>query len=356
MIISNRLFLVGLAAMLAAPFASSASLPASAGWAASLQQALTRLDDAYPGELGVYVHDLDSGQSVSWRGDETWYLASGIKVVVAIAALRDVEAGPLTLDDTIVLRDSDYVDGAGPTNHRPPGSALRIGDLLELMLIHSDNTATDLVIRQLGIERVNAVAEELMPGHARITSLADVRRHAYSGFHPRAFELGAQHLLALRQVQGEARVDLLARQLGVPRSELALESLDAAFDAYYATGLNGAPLSAFGQLLAALQDGRALGAEGTATLLDILGRVATGERRIKAGLPAGSRFAHKTGTQHRRTCDLGVASHNGRRLVVAACTRGEHALAGNERVLREVGAALVASGAFEVVDEVRTAP
>jgi beta-lactamase class A len=334
------------------PLGQPAASPAVQGndWTVSLHGELERIDGEFSGELGVWVHDIDSGRSVSWRGDEVWYLASGIKVLVAIIALRDVEAGELALDDRLVLQADDFVDGAGQTNGHPAGSSLRVDFLLEQMLVYSDNTATDVLIRHLGLARINALAEQLMPGHATVTTLADVRRHAYSHFHPGAFGLTSAQLLALRRAAGDlARIELLASHLGVARSELALDSLDAAFDAYYASALNAAPLSAFGGVLAALQDGQALGPEGTATLLGLLTRIRTGDRRIKAGLPAGSVFAHKTGTQHRRACDMGVVSHNGRRLVLAACTRGERGLAGSEHALRAVGAALAASGAFDAV-------
>src|SRR5690606_6216326 len=108
----------------------------------------------------------------------------------------------------------------------------------------------------------------------------------------------------------------------------------------------------FGRMLAALVEGRALGRRETDYLLALMARVQTGHRRVRAGLPAGSRFEHKTGTQHRRTCDLGIATvpaaHRDRapaRVVIAACVRDVGTAAG-ERALRDVGAAVTASGVF----------
>jgi beta-lactamase class A len=338
---------IRLPAAFAATLALCLSTFAWAGWSEPLHARLAEIDASFAGELGVYVRDIDSGETVSWRADEVWYLASGVKVLVAVAVLRAVEAGELSDDATITLQESDYVDGAGQTNMHPVGTRLTIQYLLEQALVYSDNTATDMLIRQLGLQRVNAVAEELMPGYAQITSLADVRRHAYSGFHDKAFQLTAQNLLELRRVRGEAaRIDLLARLLDVPRNDLGGGNLDAVFDAYYATQLNAAPLSAFGNVLGALQSGGALGERGSAILLGLMARIKTGDRRIKAGLPSGTRFAHKTGTQHRRACDFGIATTRELRLVVAACTRGAPTLAQSERVLREVGAAVASSGAL----------
>ena len=69
-------------------------------------------------------------------------------------------------------------------------------------------------------------------------------------------------------------------------------------------------------------------------------------------LPPGARFEHKTGTQHRRSCDLGIAtvpssraSGPPARVVIAACARGTGTAAG-ERALRGIGAAITASGVF----------
>ncbi len=87
-----------------------------------------------------------------------------VKVPVAIAVLRGVERGDFTLDTPVTLRASDYVDGAGSTNRKPVGAAVRIRALLEQMIIHSDNTASDMLIDLVGIAEVNAVVESLVPG------------------------------------------------------------------------------------------------------------------------------------------------------------------------------------------------
>ncbi|PAU55628.1 serine hydrolase [Pseudomonas sp. PIC25] len=325
---------------------------AGLGWPERLLEELSRIDADYPGELGVFAKDLDSGLSISFRGEETWYLASGIKVPVAIAVLRGVERGEFALDDRLLLEVSDYVDGAGETNRHPPGTRLSVRFLLEQMVIHSDNSASDRLIRLVGIEAVNRVVEELVPGGFQpITSLADVRRHAYSQLHPAAFCLSGRDFLQLKQQRSDtARRATLARQLGVAPTQLRPLSLGEAFEAYYATRLNSARLSAYGELLEALVNGKALGAEGSAHLLGLMERVATGRKRIKAGLPTVAAFLHKTGTQRSRFCDLGIVRTAGtggdKRLIVAACTRGDSSLARSETALRLVGQAVWQSGAL----------
>ena len=318
-------------------------------WAAPLLADLDAADRTFPGELGVYVHHLGRDEYLSYRADETWYLASGVKVPVAIAVLRLVERGELALDTRLVLRKDDPVDGAGGTNRHAVGARLRVDYLLDQMVRYSDNTATDMLIRRVGIDQVNEVGRELLAAQDLvITSLADVRRLAYSGFHVRAAGLGSQELLALRRAApGPDRIKRLAELLQVSPAEFLFDDLDSAFEAYYASHVNSARLSDFGRMLAALCNGLALRPESTAYLIDLMARAETGRRRLGAGLPPGARFAHKTGTQHRRVCDLGVVSLTvqGRpeHVVVAACARGE-SLARSERALREVGAAVTRSG------------
>lgn len=350
---SSVLFAGLLALLMAVPVSA---VPAGPLWTTDLAARLQAIDDQLDGEIGVYVQALDGSGSVSWRADESWYLASGIKVMVAIAVLRAVESGEFGLDTALTLQASDYVDGAGHTNRRPPGSELSIGWLLEQMILDSDNTATDLLIGRVGLDRINAVALELMPECGAITTLADVRRQTYAGLHPKAAGLVADDLLALRSLRGEARLRGLAERLGVPRSEFRLATLDAAFDAFYATRANSGTLEAYGRMLAALHRGEALGPEGTRHLLGLMQQVRTGARRLKAGLPPDSVLAHKTGTQHRRACDLGIVEHAGRGLVIAACARGAPKLAASERALRAVAEAVVAAGALEQASMPPTAP
>lgn len=338
-----------IAAVASSPPAPGGGIPA---WAPNLAQRLERIDARFPGEIGVYVQQLQSGDALSVRGEEAWYLASGVKVPVAIAVMRGVERGELQLDTKIVLQAGDYVDGAGPTRLHRPGTTLTVDYLMRQMLVRSDNTATDALIRSIGLARVNEVAHELvsMPDGG-ITTLADVRRRAYSAFHPAALDLDGDDLIALKRVRNdEDRLRLLVELLGISPADLRLHDFDSAFDAYYATRLNSASLRDYARMLRALQAGEALDPASTNYLLGLLAKVSTGAQRIRAGLPASMRFAHKTGTQRARVCDFGIVSRVAPQTplaVVAACTRGEASLARSERALREVGAALEASGLLD---------
>ncbi|RZI88985.1 MAG: serine hydrolase, partial [Variovorax sp.] len=278
---------------------------------------------------------------------------------VAIAVLRGIERNQFSLDSNVTLRASDYVDGAGPTKGYPVGTPLTVRFLLEQMMVLSDNTATDMLIDLVGISEVNAVTQSLVPeGFSDITTLSDVRRRIYGQLTPAAARLSGPELLMLRQQRtDEERLQLLSRLTDTPVRRFRLASLDAAYAAYYAQGVNSARLDAYGELLARLVEGQALTPRWTAYLIALMERVQTGTHRLKAGLPGGLRFAHKTGTQRYRICDAGlirtaspVAPAAGltdahqRRVLLVACTRGDVPVERSEAALMQVGAALCRSG------------
>lgn len=357
-------------------------------WAKQLQHTLQQIDDRHQGELGVYIEDLSSGLAVSLRADDYWYLASGIKVPVAIAILRMVDQGELDLNTPLNLLASDYVDGAGPTNWREPNSKLRVSYLLKQMLTVSDNTASDILIRTAGIDNINNIQRELVPeGLGAATSLADVRRHTYSAFHEDAFNLTGRDFLALRnQHEEQERLAMLAKLLGVEKSELSGGDLDSAYGAYYESKLNAGTLRAYAALLKSITTGEALSQQSTQYLLNLLTQVKTGSNRIKAALPHGVAFAHKTGTQHRRACDLGIAISAAEAdarasalrhapvppatieagdtttlgnqpppgVIINACVAGFNTLADAERALRAVGQAAVAAGVLKHLNQSNT--
>lgn len=320
------------------------------GWSARLITEVAKVDTDNRAAVGVYVQDIDTGESASYKADQRWYLASMVKVPIAITVMRGIEAGRYTLDTEVTLRAADYVDGAGTTNNQPVGTPIRIRQLLEQMIIHSDNTASDVLIDLVGIAEVNNVVAALVPdGFQRITSLSAIRRMLYGYLVPNADQLTGQDLVLLnrQRVDGE-RLKLLARMTETPVARFRLPTLAAAYKTYYATGLNSGRLDAYGELLRLLADGKALSPRSTDYLLKLMERVETGTHRLKAGLPADVRFAHKTGTQRGRLCDAGLVrvsdAGQQRRVVIVACTRDEPSLFRAELALKQVGTALCKSG------------
>lgn len=329
---------------------ASAQPIAPAESVARLSADLARIDTQGGPRIGVYVRDLASGETAALHAAEPWYLASTVKVPVAVAVLRGIARGEYALDSPITLRAADYVDGAGRTNSHAVGTALPIRYLLEQMIIHSDNTASDMLIGLVGLAQVNAVVQDLAPeGFGPITTLAEVRRATYGHLVPAAQRLGGRDLLVLRQQRtDDDRLQYLARVVRVPVAQFRLPTLEQAYDAYYASGLNTGRLDAYGELLSQLVAGKLLPDEQTRYLLGLMDRTATGTQRLKAVLPPGVRFAHKTGTQRARFCDAGIVhapeGRHDRGVLVVTCTQGELSIVRAERAMRQVGAALCRSG------------
>lgn len=335
------------------PFGSGrpAGSPAlSRGWEQRLELSLSALDDNHPAALGVFVKDLTTGAELSFRGDESWYLASGVKVPVALEVLAQAQTGELNLDEAMTLEESDKLDGSDKTNQKRPGSRLSLRWLLEQMLIHSDNAASDLLIRRVGLERVNERVRALVPGgFGPITTLSGVRRLAYSEFSEKADRLTNADFLALKAEAEGSRVRKLASVLHENPGRLRHSSLARGFESYYSRGHNSASLRAYASLLEKAADGSALGEAQTDYLFRVMRRAATGRRRLRAGLGAGIELAHKTGTQFRRVCDFGVAwprKSPAKKIVIAACTRGFPSTESAEKVLASAGEAILESGVF----------
>lgn len=324
-------------------------------WQGDLRARVAAIEEVFGGTLGLYVYDIDDGEAFSWRADDPWYLASLVKVPIAAEVFAERDRGELSLDDRLVLRDEDFVDGAGPTIWHDPGTPISINYLLEQMITVSDNTASDMLIHRVGLEAVNRRAQALVAaggGDAStlgpITRLVGVRQGVYAQMHPEARALTGRDFIALRQHRVADRPGALARRLGVSPSSFDVPDYDSAFDAYEANGENSAPLRTYGDLLAGLrQEAR------FAPVLSLMQHTTSGEGRLKAGLAlsaGAARFAHKTGTQHRRTCDAGIVTRgtaeSARDVVVVACSRGPVARGPHENALARVGEALRRSGAL----------
>jgi beta-lactamase class A len=328
------------------PGADDAS--SSADWVRPLTQELERIDQRMPGDLGVFVKHLGDGRHLTRGKERSWYLASTIKVPLAIAVLEKVAAKELSLSQKLTLKDADFIDGAGDLKHQRPGTRFTLAELLAKSIENSDSIATDMLIGLLGADELNQRVQAWTGGGVGpITTIQQVRYDVYGVLHPGASGLTNRDLMKLREASaGEPRLRAFVEALGVDRSELAIDSFDAAFERYYATGTNSARLEAFGIILEKLVRGELLPAEHTSLLLGHMERITTGSRRIQAGLPPGAAFAQKTGTQIRRACNVGVVNFRNEdgAVVVAACAAEFESLPQAEEAFRALGEAIHRAG------------
>ena len=120
----------------------------------------TRLD-ALDAKTSFYAKHLPSGREIAIRADEPMNALSVIKIPILVLAYRDVEAGDLDLDERYRIRPEDMRGGSGLLQTFAPGVEPTYRDILTQMIITSDNTATDVAIGRLGLDRVNAMLTEL---------------------------------------------------------------------------------------------------------------------------------------------------------------------------------------------------
>jgi len=218
-----------------------------------LESQLRALVASRPGDIGVAALDLDSGKMVSIHGNKAYPMASTVKVAVAAAYLSQVDHGRRSLDTRI--------------------GTLSARSLLEAMLIKSNNTATDILIRNLG-------------GPAEVQEWIDY--HRLSGI----------------------RVNrTIAQLLASPRD---------LFDVR-----DSATPEAMVILLRQIDRGNVLKPQSRVYLLDVMRRCATGSNRIRGLLDRTVMVEHKTGTLNNYTSDVGfITMPDGRRVALALFARG----------------------------------
>ena len=109
------------------------------------------------GVVGYAAIDLTTGQWLGVNEDLVFPQASAIKIPVLLEVLRQAEAGRLSLEDRHAVSRAVQVGGSGVAQHFGDGtSSLSVGDLAVLMIVLSDNTATNMLVGLVGMDSVNA--------------------------------------------------------------------------------------------------------------------------------------------------------------------------------------------------------
>ena len=107
------------------------------------------------GEAGVIIKDLQSNRMISVNEKERFPSASLVKILIMAACFQAAQEGKLKLGDTIKLKLTDKMPESGILKDVSPGKELTIEELLEFMIIASDNTATNILTNKLGINYLN---------------------------------------------------------------------------------------------------------------------------------------------------------------------------------------------------------
>jgi beta-lactamase class A len=132
------------------------ALVAAPGSAADLESRITPLVKDHKGKVAVAVKNLKTGESFYLSADDAMPTASLIKLPVMVEAYWQASEEKVKLDTKVTLKKDDKVPGSGIlTNHFSEGASFSLKDSVRLMIVFSDNTATNLVLDQIGIPSTN---------------------------------------------------------------------------------------------------------------------------------------------------------------------------------------------------------
>lgn len=248
---------------------------ASSSSLAGLRARMEEISRSSLGRVGAAVALLESGESVDYNGNEHFPMQSVYKLPIGMAVLRRVEGGAVRLDEKVLVRKADLVPSKlySPIRDEHPSGDLEMSvrDLLRRMLIESDGTAADVLLRVAG---------------------------------------------------GPTRVSEYLRGIGVSGVVVATTEAEMASGQTVQYRNWATPLEMV-KLLRALQEGRVLSGPSRALLMQFMTESVTGPHRIKGLLPEGTVVAHKTGSSGaedglaRATNDAGIITlPDGRHLIV----------------------------------------
>lgn len=192
----------------------------------ALQRDLKDIVRHAPGRLSIQVVGPE-GVLAGWDSDREVPAASLVKVLVLVATLREVEAGRLSLDQTLRIPD-DRVGGAGALSLLPSVVELSVVELLRLMVTLSDNDAANLLLRLLGHDRVTRCGLELGLRHTH------VRRDLMDS---RSASQGRDNTTTAADQAGLLAVLRAGQALGAQQTALALALLSEQQHAYGVTAL-----------------------------------------------------------------------------------------------------------------------
>lgn len=248
---------------------------------AGLNDRIYELWRAFPGKTGIAVQRIDGEWSLSQRGAELFPQQSVSKLWVTLAVLDAVDQGRLTMDQRVRIGPEDLVVFHQPlaARVRAEGSVtMSVRDLIETAITHSDNLANDSLLRTVG--GPNAVRTFIAK-----KDLGSIR----FGPGERLLQAGTAGLTWQQSYS-------VGRNFEAARSALSTSTRQAAMNNYLANPVDGASPAAIASALTRLARGTLLSPASTEYLQGVLSRTKSGPRRLKAGLPPGWQFMHKTGT------------------------------------------------------------
>jgi len=246
-----------------------------------LNERIAGLWRAYPGKTGIAVQRIDGEWAIAQRGGDLFPQQSVSKLWVTLSVLDAVDNGRLSLDQKVRIGPEDLTLFHQPIAGRvqAEGSvSMSVRDLIETAITMSDNTANDSLLRTVG-------------GPSAVRAFISKKDLGSIRFGPgeRLLQSGTAGLTWQQSYS-------LGRNFQTARAALPMPTRQAAMNNYLANPVDGASPAAIASALTRLARGTLLSPASTDYLLGVMSRTKSGPKRLKAGLPAGWTFVHKTGT------------------------------------------------------------
>jgi len=128
---------------------------------AKLRAEIVKVSKEVKGQMGLYMKHIESGKQISIEGDKIFPLGSVFKIPLVVEVLRQADQGLISMDEKLKLEVRNYCIGSGILQYLSPGLELTVRDLVTLLIIATDNTASEMLWKRIGIQRVNMLIREL---------------------------------------------------------------------------------------------------------------------------------------------------------------------------------------------------
>jgi beta-lactamase class A len=257
-----------------------------------LRLQITRAIPAAQGEMGVGIKHLESGVELFVSPDEPFPMASTFKLPILVELHSMAKSGALKWDEIIDIGPRDQHLGSGELSvlYDLPGARLSMHNLANLMMMISDNSATDVCLAKAGAKNVNARLSALGVSGIRVDRSCQELILDYGGHDT-------------ERLKGLALKELRA---ALPRSARDEQSRWTADDRFARDPRDSATPRGFVTLLEKIWRGEVIDRDASQAILNLMKRCRTGENRIRGLLPAETEIAHKTGTIGGVVNDVGI--------------------------------------------------